>query len=302
MSRFGKVAVLMGGRSAEREVSLRSGGAVVAALRRQRVDAHPIDTGNEYLGQLARGGFSCAFIALHGRGGEDGTIQGALELLGLPYTGSGVLASALGMDKVRSKQLWRGVGLPTPAFRVMRDEGDTEAALDELGLPLMIKPVREGSSLGATRVAEKDQLAAAFREAAALDKEVLAERWIQGKELTVSILDGEALPAIGLETPRGFYDYAAKYQANDTRYLLPSGLPAAREQELQALSLAAFEALGASGWGRVDLMLDQAGAPWLLEINTVPGLTDHSLVPMAAKAAGIDFDALVLRILETTGL
>jgi len=292
-----RVAVLMGGTSGEREVSLASGGAVSAALLRRGVDAVGVDAADNVLDRLANGGFERVFIALHGRGGEDGTIQGALETLGLPYTGSGVLASALGMDKLRTKQLWRGVGLPTPEFSLLRSVDDARRTVAELGLPLMFKPAREGSSLGISRVSEAAEAADAYEQAASLDPLVLAEAYVQGGEYTVAVLDRQTLPVIGLETPRGFYDYQAKYIADDTRYLLPSGLDADTEDRLQVLALEAFDAVGASGWGRVDIMVDLTGRPWLLEINTVPGLTDHSLVPMAAKAAGLEFDDLVMRIL-----
>ncbi|HHH40332.1 MAG TPA: D-alanine--D-alanine ligase [Sedimenticola sp.] len=296
---FGRVAVLMGGRSAERAVSLKSGGAVLGALQRQGIDAHGVDAAEDVLRQLEQGRFDRVFNILHGRGGEDGVIQGALETLGLPYTGSGVAASAIAMDKYRCKLLWRALGLPTPAFTVIRGEEALPAAA-EIGFPLMVKPVHEGSSIGMTRVDDAAALAGAWREAARYDREVLAERWITGSELTGTVLGGEALPLIRLETPRTFYDYAAKYEAESTRYHCPAGLPAARESELRALVLAAFHAVGARGWGRVDLLLDEAGAPWLIEVNTVPGMTDHSLVPMAAAAAGMDFGRLVWRILEQT--
>ncbi|VAW99300.1 D-alanine--D-alanine ligase [hydrothermal vent metagenome] len=298
MSSFGKVAVLMGGLSAEREVSLRSGAAVLTALQRQNIDAHGVDVGHDIVSVLLDGQFDCAFIALHGRRGEDGVIQGVLETLNIPYTGSGVLGSALSMDKVRSKQVWQTAGLPTPAFAVLNDDSDWSAVVDELGLPLAVKPVHEGSSLGATRVEHLKNLEPAWRNAAEFDATVMAEPWIIGEEYTVGILDGEALPVIRLETPREFYDYEAKYNTDDTRYHCPSGLSAADEQQFQALALSAFTALGATGWGRIDFMLDKNGAPWLLENNTVPGLTDHSLVPMAAQAAGIDFDELILRVLS----
>ena len=298
-SRFGKVALLLGGQSAEREISLKSGQAVLGALRRRGVAVTPIDPDPQVLANLARGGFDRVFIMLHGRGGEDGQIQGALETLGLPYTGSGVLGSALGMDKYRCKLAWQGAGLPTAEFALLRAEADLAPAA-ALGFPLMIKPAHEGSSIGMARVDDPDQLAAAWREAARFDRLVLAERWISGPEYTCAILGDEALPLIRLETPRTFYDYQAKYFAEDTRYLCPCGLSAEEEARLQALSLAAFATLGARGWGRVDLMLDGAGQPCLLEINTVPGMTDHSLVPMAARARGIDFDELVWRILETS--
>ncbi|CAK0779498.1 D-alanine--D-alanine ligase B [Gammaproteobacteria bacterium] len=298
---LGRVAVLMGGESGERAVSLKSGGAVLAALLRRGVDAVGIDVGRDVLEKLAQGNFDRVFIALHGRGGEDGTLQGALEMLRLPYTGSGVLGSALGMDKCRAKQLWSGVGLPTPAFRVLTAETDLAGVVAELGLPLAVKPSREGSSLGVTRVDDPAALAAAYAKAVALDPEVIAERWIVGREYTVGLLGEVALPVIELEAARGFYDYHAKYEANDTVYRLPCGLPEAEEAVLQHLAVRAFAALGCGGWGRVDIMRDAAGAPWLLEVNTAPGMTDHSLVPMAARAAGIDFDELVIRILETAG-
>lgn len=293
---FGKVAVLMGGDSAEREVSLRSGAAVLAALQRRGVDAHGLDAGADLLHRLERGGYDRAFIILHGRGGEDGVVQGALERIGMPYTGSGVLGSALGMDKHRTKALWRGLGLPTPDAVLLRCAADLVAA-ERLGYPLMIKPSREGSSIGMAKVEDSGQLRQAWEVAAGYDAMVLAERWIQGCEYTASLLQGEALPLIRLETPHLFYDYSAKYHADTTRYHCPCGLPAEQEAELQALCLEAFEAVGASGWGRVDLMLDEQQRPWLIEVNTVPGMTDHSLVPMAARAAGIDFDELVMRIL-----
>jgi len=296
VERFGKVAVLMGGESAEREISLRSGAAVLGALQRCGVDAHGLDAGADLLQRLPREGYDRAFIILHGRGGEDGVVQGALERLGLPYTGSGVLGSALAMDKCRTKALWRGLGLPTPESVLLRGTGDLAAA-ERLGYPLMIKPSREGSSIGMAKVEDAGQLHAAWQAAAGYDTEVMAERWIQGREYTASLLQGEALPLIRLETPHLFYDYAAKYHADTTRYHCPCGLPEAEEAELKTLCLEAFEAVGASGWGRVDLMLDEQQRPWLIEVNTVPGMTDHSLVPMAARAAGIDFDELVLRIL-----
>lgn len=299
-AQFGKVAVLLGGNSAEREVSLNSGAAVLAALRDRGIDAHPLDTADAALSQLQDGGFKRVFNILHGRGGEDGVIQGALEMLDLPYTGSGVLGSALGMDKLRSKAVWQGLGMPVPACRLLSGDEDPQDVINELGLPLMIKPSREGSSLGMSRVESADQLAAAYADAAALDTEVFAEAWLPGTEYTVAILDGEALPAIGLDVPGGFYDYDAKYVGAQTRYLLPCGLDAHAEAELQQLAVRAFAALGAHGWGRVDLRCDAAGEPRLLEINTVPGMTDHSLVPMAAGAAGMSFADLVVAILETT--
>lgn len=297
--RFGRIAVLLGGQSAEREISLKSGTAVLAALRRLGLDAEPLDPDARILERLREGGFDRAFIMLHGRGGEDGVIQGALDSIGLPYTGSGVLGSALGMDKYRCKLVWSALGLPCAEGVLLRGEADLERA-GALGFPLMLKPVHEGSSLGMARVDEVGGLLAAFREAARFDGLVLAERWLPGPEYTCAILGEDALPLIRLETPRVFYDYEAKYSSETTRYHCPSGLDPEREQRLRALSLDAFRAVGASGWGRVDLMLDAAGAPVLLEINTVPGMTDHSLVPMAARVAGLDFDRLTLRILETS--
>jgi D-alanine-D-alanine ligase len=296
----GKVAVLLGGTAAEREVSLKSGAAVLAALLRRGVDAHPVDAAEQPLQQLQDGGFERVFIALHGRGGEDGVIQGALETLGLPYTGSGVLGSALGMDKVRSKAVWRGLGLPIAAHRLLTGDESADEVIAELGLPLIVKPSREGSSLGMSRVEDSAQLTAAYRDAAVLDTEVFAEAWLPGAEYTVAILAGRALPAIRLEVPGGFYDYQAKYVGEDTRYLLPCGLDAEAEAEMANLARQAFTALGGEGWGRVDLRCDQQGTARLLEINTVPGMTDHSLVPMAAQAAGMEFEDLVMAILETS--
>lgn len=298
---FGKVAVLFGGTSAEREVSLKSGRAVLEALLRQGVDAHGVDmVDSSVLDQLKRGAFARVFIALHGRGGEDGVIQGALETLGLPYTGSGVLGSALGMDKVRTKQIWQSTGLPTPKFLVLESEADLDRVATELGFPVMIKPAHEGSSIGMSKVESAAELPAAWRAAIQFDRAVLAEAWITGREYTAAVLGDQVLPLIRLETPRTFYDYEAKYRADDTRYHCPCGLSESEEQDLRSLALRAFRAVAASGWGRVDLMCDNAGQPSLIEVNTVPGMTDHSLVPMAARAAGMDFDALVLRILESS--
>lgn len=298
-ARFGKVALLLGGQSAEREISLKSGNAVFGALQRKGVDVVAIDPDASVLERLRSGGFDRAFIILHGRGGEDGQIQGALETIGLPYTGSGVLGSALGMDKYRCKLAWQGCGLPTADFVLLRERTDLQRA-EQLGFPLMIKPANEGSSIGMARVDNAERLRTAWDEASRYDPLVIAEQWITGAEFTCAILGKEALPLIRLETPRAFYDYQAKYFADDTRYICPCGLPTEEEARLQAMALSAFDAVDAGGWGRVDFMLDQAGKPYLLEINTVPGMTDHSLVPMAARTKDIDFDDLVLRILETS--
>ncbi|MFP4062866.1 MAG: D-alanine--D-alanine ligase [Halochromatium sp.] len=302
-TRYGRVALILGGHSAERPISLKSGAAVLAALQRLGIEVTPIDpaelAGGRLFEALSPARFERAFLILHGRGGEDGQMQGALETLGLPYTGSGVIGSALAMDKSRSKQLWRGAGLPTAEFALILDQADLAPAA-ELGFPLMIKPAHEGSSLGMARVDNRDELLHAWREAAKLDAVVLAERWLSGAEYTCAILGDQALPLIRLETPHSFYDFDAKYQADSTSYLCPCGLSETIEAEYQALCLRAFQAVGASGWGRVDFMLDRHGKPCLLEVNTIPGMTDHSLVPMAARAVGIDFDSLCARILATS--
>ncbi|MGH8675027.1 MAG: D-alanine--D-alanine ligase [Burkholderiales bacterium] len=295
---FGKVAVLLGGKSAERAVSLKSGGMVFAALRSRAVDAHPFDPSAQGLDALLAQRFERVFIALHGRFGEDGTVQGILEWLGLPYTGSGVLASALAMDKLRAKQLWQARGLPTPPCEQLTAQTDFKRVAQRLGLPLMVKPVNEGSSIGMTKVRAAAGMEEAYALAVNYDRSVMAERFVDGIELTGAILGDEALPLIRLETPRDFYDYDAKYVADDTRYILPCGLADEKEQALRRLCLEAFQALGCRGWGRVDLMLDRAGEPYLLEVNTVPGMTDHSLVPMAARAVGLSYEDLCLRILE----
>lgn len=294
---LGRVAVLMGGLSAERDVSLKSGAAVLEALQRRKVDAHGVDVGRDIVQSIQKGLFDRVFIALHGRGGEDGVVQAVLEALHIPYTGSGVLGSALCMDKVRSKQVWQAASLPTPLFVELNEQTRWKDVVAKLGLPIAVKPAREGSSIGTTRVNDASDLEAAWRSAAQFDDVVMAEPWIQGKEYTVAILSDTALPMIRLETPREFYDYQAKYETNDTMYHCPCGLDEATEKKLQALALRAFNVLGARGWGRVDLMISEDGQPWLLENNTVPGMTDHSLVPMAARQAGIEFDELVWRIL-----
>ncbi|MFP5344410.1 MAG: D-alanine--D-alanine ligase [Gammaproteobacteria bacterium] len=298
---FGKVAVVMGGDSSEREISLKSGRAVHQALLNKGVDAHALDaSGAELLRALQQGGFDRVFIAQHGRGGEDGVLQGALALLGLPYTGSSVLGSALAMDKVRSKQVWQALGLPTPEFALLDEHSDFSSVEKKLGLPLIVKPVHEGSTLGLTKVTQAGQLHGAWQQARTYDTDIMAERCIAGPEYTASILDEQALPLIRIEAASGLYDYQAKYLSDDTRYFCPSGLEPKREQELRQLAQDAFRALGCGGWGRVDILCDAQGQPWLLEANTVPGMTDHSLVPMAARAAGISFDDLVWRILLTS--
>jgi D-alanine-D-alanine ligase len=295
---FGKVAVLMGGKSAEREVSLKSGSMVLAALRKKGVDAHPFDPKERDLHDLLKERFARVFIALHGRFGEDGTVQGVLEWLGIPYTGSGVLASALAMDKVRTKRLWAAEGLPTAPYEVLTQDSDLRGVVRRLGVPLFVKPASEGSSVGMTKVKKAAELEEAFALAVNYDPVVLAEKFIDGAELTVAIVGERVLPIIRIETPREFYDYEAKYIANDTRYLIPCGVTEKKEQELQAMCLKAFRALGCRGWGRVDLMLDKRGKPFLLEVNTSPGMTDHSLVPMAARAVGISYDELCVKVLE----
>ena len=295
---FGKVAVLMGGKSAEREVSLKSGGMVLAALRKKGIDAHPFDPKERDVQDLVKERFARVFIALHGRFGEDGTLQGVLEWLGIPYTGSGVLASALAMDKVRTKRLWAAEGLPTAPYEVLTGETNLGAVAKRLGTPMFVKPASEGSSVGMTKVKKAGDLEEAYTLAVNYDPVVIAEKFIDGAELTVGIVGERVLPIIRIETPREFYDYEAKYIANDTRYLIPCGLSQKKEKDLQALSLKAFRALGCRGWGRVDLMLDKRGRPFLLEVNTSPGMTDHSLVPMGARAVGISYEDLCVKVLE----
>ena len=297
---FGRVAVLFGGDSSEREISLLSGNAVLEGLKRRGVDAHAFDPRDQSLGDLLAQRFERVWVALHGPGGEDGTLQGALEYLGIPYTGSGVMGSAIGMDKLRTKRLALAAGVPTADFVVLRGPEDFAAALERLKLPLIVKPATQGSSVGMSKVERAQDLPAAFAAAVQLETLVFAEPWIPGKEYTVSILQDQALPSIRIETPKTFYDYEAKYFRDDTRYFCPSGLSAGAEAHMAALALAAFAATGASGWGRADFMLDAAAKPLLLEINTIPGMTSHSLVPMAARAVGIDFDELVWRVLETS--
>lgn len=295
----GPVVVVYGGSSAEREVSLKSGAAVLAALKRQGVAAVGYDPQEGGLAGLEALAPSVVFIALHGRGGEDGTLQGALELLGIPYTGSGVLASALGMDKQRTKQVWQALGLPTPESIMLSADTEWAAVASQLGFPLVVKPVHEGSTLGISIVRSEAELEAAYRDAATFDTQIMAERFIAGEEYTVALLGETVLPAIRVEVPGGFYDYAAKYLSNTTQYHLPCGLDEVDERALSALCQRAFAAMGGRGWGRVDVMRDAEGRFWLLEVNTVPGMTDHSLVPQAATHAGIDFDELVVRILAT---
>jgi len=297
VSAFGRVAVLFGGKSAEREVSLKSGNAVLQALLAAGVNAFGIDVGDDLLQRLTAEKIDRAFIVLHGRGGEDGSMQGLLECAGIPYTGSGILASALAMDKLRTKQVWLSLGLPTPKHAALASEADCHAAAAELGFPLFVKPAHEGSSIGMAKVSDVDALIAAWKDASRYDSQVLVEQMIAGPEFTIAMLRGQVLPPIALGTSHSFYDYDAKYLANDTQYRIPCGLSAEKEAELMALTARACEAVGTQGWARADVMQDADGQFWLLEVNTVPGMTDHSLVPMAARAAGLDFQQLVLAIL-----
>lgn len=297
LQEFGKVAVMFGGRSAEREVSLKSGAAVLAALQRSGVDAHAFDPAVQGLHLLQEQGFQRVFIALHGRFGEDGTVQGALELMGIPYTGSGVMASALAMDKFRTKLVWQAMNLPVPDYFLLTPSSDWNAVVQQLGLPLFVKPANEGSSVGISKVKNVAELPAAYAEAAKHDSIVIAERFIGGGEYTAAILGDRALPVIKIEPANEFYDYEAKYLRNDTRYLCPSDLSAAKEAEMQQLAQQAFAVIGGEGWGRVDFLKDEAGKLYLLEVNTSPGMTDHSLVPMAAREAGKNFEQLVVEIL-----
>ena len=299
MNNFGKVAVLLGGRSAEREISFLSGNAVLGALRERGVDAYAFDPAERALSDLKREGFQRVFIALHGRFGEDGTVQGALELLGIPYTGSGVMASSLAMDKWRTKLLWQAVGIPSPRDMLLDAKSDWKNVVQTLGLPLIVKPVHEGSTIGLSKVTSTEQLAAAYELAARHDPAVLAEEFIAGKELTASVLGNQALPLIRIEAPGGNYDYQNKYFSDETKYHCPSGIPANIEDEIRAVTLNAFRVLGCEGWGRADRILGADGSYCFLEMNTSPGMTGHSLVPMAARQAGISFPDLVLKILES---
>jgi len=299
---FGKVAVMFGGKSAEREVSLKSGAAVLAALQRSGVDAHAFDPATRGLHELQEQGFQRVFIALHGRFGEDGTVQGALELMGIPYTGSGVLASALAMDKFRTKLVWQAMNLPVPDFVLLTASSDWNAVVQKLGLPLFVKPANEGSSVGISKVKTLAELPAAYAEAARHDAVVIAEKFIGGGEYTAAILGDKALPTIKIVPANEFYDYEAKYLRDDTQYLCPSDLSAAKEAEMQQLAQQAFAVIGGTGWGRVDFLKDEAGKLYLLEVNTSPGMTDHSLVPMAARVAGKSFEQLVVEILGLAGV
>lgn len=308
---MGKVAVLMGGKSAEREVSLMSGAGVLKALQSKGVDAHAFDPSERDLVELKRKGFQRCFIALHGRFGEDGTVQGALELLGIPYTGSGVLASAMSIDKVMTKRAWITEGIPTPRYAVLRKDGYDAARLakvvEELGLPLIVKPAREGSSIGLGKVRAAGEMEAAVAAAAALDRDVLCEQFVAGEEVTCPVLgtgdSARALPVIRIVAPEGNYDYQNKYFTDDTKYLVPCGLPEGEEAAIQALVVNAYRVLGCRGWGRVDVMIDAATRkPYLLEINTSPGMTGHSLVPMSARAAGISYEDLCLQLLAEAAL
>ena len=297
---FGKVAVLMGGCAAERDISLNSGTAVYEALKRKDVDVTPIDVTDSPINALAGKKIDRVFNIIHGRGGEDGVLQGVLEVMRIPYTGSGVMASALTMDKLRTKLCWQGMGLQTPKWTLLKDENDIDACIAYVDFPLIVKPSLEGSSLGMSRATNREELLQALRVAAKFKCDVYAEQWVTGKEYTVAVLQDEALPVIRLQTPNEFYDYEAKYQADTTQYHCPCDLEPGAEQALKELAVRACEGVAVKGWARVDVFIDDAGQAQLIEVNTVPGMTDHSLVPMAAKAAGCDFDELVWRILETS--
>ena len=297
---FGRVAVVMGGTAAEREISLRSGAAVFQALKQQGVDVVAVDVTGNLIEALINIKVDRVFNIIHGRGGEDGVLQAVLEVLGIPYTGSGVLASALAMDKLRTKLCWQGYGLITPRWFLLKNDSDVNACIENLGFPVIVKPAQEGSSIGMSKANNREELIRALQIAADYDCDVYAEAWVTGKEYTVAVLDGVALPVIRLETPNAFYDYEAKYQATTTQYHCPCGLDDAQEKILQELAVTACEVIGIKGWARVDVFIDAKGQYQLIEVNTVPGMTDHSLVPMAAKQAGIDFENLVWRILATT--
>ncbi|MGR9107026.1 MAG: D-alanine--D-alanine ligase [Gammaproteobacteria bacterium] len=297
---FGRVAVAMGGSAAEREISLASGRAVLAALKRKKVNAIPVDIGDCPYRAFSGQSFDRVFNIVHGRGGEDGVLQGFLQATGLPYTGSGVLGSAIAMDKLKTKLIWKSMGLPTPKWLVLRSDDDLTRCEQELGFPLIVKPAQEGSSIGISRVENRDELAKARATALQHGLDIFAESWILGREYTAGFLQDVRLPLIRLETPNNFYDFNAKYRSDSTRYHCPCGLDAQLEREIQELAAEACSAVAVSGWGRVDLFLDEGLQPWLLEVNTVPGMTDHSLIPMAAKAIGIEFDDLVWKILETS--
>ncbi|MBT5221899.1 MAG: D-alanine--D-alanine ligase [Gammaproteobacteria bacterium] len=297
---FGRVAVLMGGTAAEREVSLKSGNAVFQALLRCMVDVTAVDVESTVLNALQDRTFDRVVNMIHGRGGEDGVLQAVLDTLELPYTGSGVLASALSMDKLRTKLCWQGAGLTSPKWALLQSESDIQGCIDKLGFPVIVKPALEGSSLGMSKAETKEQLIKAWQDAAQYQCDVYAEAWVEGEEYTVGFLNDETLPIIRLETPNTFYDYDAKYRANTTQYHCPSGLSAEIETELEELSLQACRVIGVQGWGRVDVFIDTQGQTQLIEVNTVPGMTDHSLVPMAAQQAGLSFDDLAWRILETS--
>jgi len=299
-NQFGKVAVLMGGPSAEREISLKSGNAILKALKDSNVQAEAIDVSTDVFEILQGGKFNRAFIALHGPLGEDGCIQGGLEVIDMPFTGSGVMASSICMNKLMTKKIWQGCGVPTPKYRVLNDHIKEEELVADLGLPMIFKPVSQGSSIGMTKVNSQAEIAKAWSSAHRYEELVIAEQWVEGGEYTIAMLEGIALPVIRLETPRSFYDFDAKYQSDDTQYHCPCGLPKELEKQIQELAVQAFEATKATGWGRVDVMLDKDNQPWFLEVNTVPGMTDHSLVPMAAKANNISFNELVIKILETS--
>jgi D-alanine-D-alanine ligase len=298
MSDFRKVAVLMGGWSAEREVSLNSGTAVLNALTKQGINAVGVDVTRDICKELKEANYSHVFNMMHGRGGEDGVVQGVLELLKIPYTGSGVLGSALAMDKLRCKQVWQALSLPTPEYKELNSVEDCEMALAQLGLPMMVKPVLEGSSIGISKVNTSEEMLPAWELAKKSGGTIIAEKFIQGEEYTAAILGDRVLPMIRLHTDNDFYDYQAKYVSNDTQYIYPCGLSKKYETELAGMVMRAFKAVMAKGWGRVDFMLDSNNQPWLIEVNTVPGMTDHSLVPMAAQHAGISFEELVLNILQ----